>query len=115
MEEIIKSLNSGQAVTLSEQEALKVCDLINNLREEAKIGNYYKEELRSEVVRLSSLIQPEVSTELMKSITNKFSIEELKAFKKCFQTKISKSFPIKPQFIPEKSEKENTQNVEFKI
>ena len=115
MEEIIKSLSSRQAVTLNEQEALKIHDLIKNLKEKAEIGNYYKEELKSEVVRLSSLVQPEVSTELMKSITNKFSIEELKAFKKCFQSKISKSFPIKPQFVTEKSEEENLKNVEFKI
>ena len=115
MEEIIKSLNSGEAVSLSEQEALKIADLIKNLKEKAEIGGYYKEELRSEVVRLSSLVQPEVSTELMKNITNKFSIEELKAFKKCFQAKISKSLPIKPQFVTEKSEQGNFQNVEFKI
>ena len=115
MEEVIKSLSSGQAVTLNEQEALKIHDLIKNLKEKAELGNYYKEELKSEVVRLSSLVQPEVSTELMKSITNKFSIEELKAFKKCFQSKISKSFPIKPQFVTEKSEEETLKNVEFKI
>ena len=103
MEDVIKSLGSGQSVNLSETECAEILNLIKNLEEKAEIGNLYKEELKSEVVKLSAMVQPEISLSLMKSVAEKLSIEELKSFKDSFKTKLASIIPPKPQFAPEKS------------
>ncbi len=115
MEDIIKSLGSGQTVNLCETQCIKLLDLIKSLETKAEIGNFYKEELKNEVIRLSAMVQPEISLTLMKSVTEKLSIEELKSFRDSFKTKLSSIMPTKPQFTPEKSELPKNQNIQFKI
>lgn len=65
MEDVIKNLASGSAVTLSKQETAELTELIKNIKEQAKTGSFYKEELKSEMLRLSSVVQPELNPELM--------------------------------------------------
>lgn len=115
MEDIIKSLGSGQSVSLSETKCTQLFDLIKGLKEKAEIGSFYKEELKNEVVKLSAMVQPEISLSLIKNVAEKLSIEELKSFRDSFKTKLSSLIPAKPQFTPEKSELPKNQNVQFKI
>jgi hypothetical protein len=115
MEDIVKSLGSGQNITLSESESAQLFDLIKNLEEKASVGDFYKEELKSEVIKLSAIVQPEISLSLMKSVVGKLSIEELKSFKNSFKAKLSSIIPAKPQFTPEKTELPKNQNTQFKI
>lgn len=115
MEDIIKSLNSGQSISLGEHECTKLLNLIKDLEGRAEIGNFYKEELKSEVIKLSAMVQPEINLSLMKSVAAKLSIEELKLFRDSFKTKLSSIIPAKPQFAPEKSELPKNQNIQFKI
>ena len=115
MEDIIKSLGMGKTVNLSENESTKLFELIKTLKEKAEIGNFYKEELKSEVVKLSAMVQPEISISLMKCVSEKLSIDELKSFRDSFKSKLSNVIPAKPQFTPEKSELSKNQNTEFKI
>lgn len=115
MEEIVKSLSKGQSVTFDESQATKLFDILKSLKDKAEIGQQYHEELKSEVVKLSSMTQPEISIDLMKSISEKLSVEELKSLRDSFKTKLAKIMPTKPQFTPEKSESITNQNIQFKI
>ncbi len=115
MENIIKSLGSGESVTLTEKEASKILDLINNLEDKAKIGSCYKEDLKNEMLKLSAIVQPEVNMQVMKSVAEKLNIDELKSFRNFFKSKLSEVMPIKPQFSSEISQTQKIQNTQFKI
>lgn len=115
MEDVIKNLESGKSLNFSETEATKLCDLIKNLKEQAQAGNFYKEELKSEMLRLSAMVQPEISLSLMKSVAEKMTVDQLKSFRDCFKAKLATLIPSKPQFTPEKKELPKNQNTEFKI
>lgn len=115
MEDIIKSLSSGEKVTLSQTETSKLLNLISDLKEKAKIGSCYKEDLKSEVLKLSAIVQPEINSQVMKSVAEKLSIDELKSFRNFFKSKLSEIIPIKPQFSSEQSQSQKTQNTQFKI
>ena len=115
VEDIIKSLNSGESVTLSKHQSHKLFGLIESLREKAEIGNFYKEELKNEVIKLSAAVQPEVSLNLMKSVAEKLSIHELKSFRDSFKSRLSQIIPSKPQLSAETSASSPNLNTQFKI
>lgn len=115
MENIIKSLGSGESVTLTGKEASKILDLINNLEDKAKMGSCYKEDLKNEMLKLSAIVQPEVNMQVMKSVAEKLNIDELKSFRNFFKSKLSEVIPIKPQFSSEALQTQKIQNTQFKI
>ena len=115
MEDIIKSLNSGEEVTLSQKDASKLLDLIDNLKEKAKIGSCYKEDLKNEMLKLAAIVNPEINSQVMKSVAEKLNIDELKSFKNFFKSKLSEVIPIKPQFSSDPLQTQKTQNTQFKI
>ncbi len=115
VEDIIKSLNSGESITLSKEQSRKLFDLIDSLSKKAEIGNFYREELKNEVVKLSAMVQPEVSLKLMKSVAEKLDIEELKSFKDSFKSKLSHLIPSKPQLSTENTDSIKNLNTQFKI
>lgn len=115
VEDIIKSLNSGESLTLSKQQSQKLFSLIESLREKAEIGDFYKEELKSEVIKLSAAVQPEVSLNLMKSVAEKLSINELKSFRDSFKSRLSQLIPSKPQLSTENPNLSPNLNTQFKI
>ena len=115
MEEIIKNLSSGQSISFSEHEVQKLFELITSLKEKAKIGDVYQKELKQEMLKLSAMVQPEISLDLMKNVAEKLSIEELKSFRDSFKIKVSNIIPPKPQFATEQLEISGNRNVQFKI
>lgn len=115
MEEIVKALFSKDMDKISSKEVGEIQKALQALREKAKIGEIYREELKEEVVRLSAAVQPELEVGVMKSICEKVSVEELKSLKKAFKDKLSKILPAKPQFTPEKTDLPGNENTQFKI
>jgi len=115
VEDVIKTLSKGKSVSFSESQATELFNIITKLKDKAEIGKVYQEELKSEVIKLSAMVQPEMNLNLMKSISEKLSIDELKLLKDSFKSKLAKIFPAKPQFTPEKTEIEKNQNSQFKI
>ena len=114
MEETLKMLFSSEMEKISKKEVGEIQKALQSLREKATIGERYREELKSEVLRLSAALQPELEIGVMKSICEKVSVEELKSLKKAFKTKLSKILPAKPQFSPEKPELSGSENTQFK-
>lgn len=115
VETVLKSLDSGESITLNAQDCTKIANLIKNLQVQAKCGEMYQEELKSEVVRLCGIAQPEIKTDLIKSIADKLEIEELKSLKSAFKSGLKSIISNAPQILPEISEKSDIQNSSFKI
>ncbi len=115
LEEIMKSLGFKGYGKMSEEETNKLCLTLKSLKEKAKVGEIYHEELKNEVVKLSGIIQPELELSVIKGICEKISFDELKSLRKAFKSKLSQIIPAKPQFTPEKEENSIGQNLQFKI
>ncbi len=115
MNDIIKSLKNGEAVSISAQQAQELSRLINELERLASEGKEYYNDLKREVMRLCALTQPEINSEVMDSVTSKMDISELKAFKKAFEMKSEELLPAKPQLASLKKEKLNHKNKDFKM
>ncbi|MGN0452770.1 MAG: hypothetical protein ACI4GZ_03105 [Ruminococcus sp.] len=115
MNEIIKSLNVGDAVTLSVEDAKKLSEYIGELEHKAHLGEQYKDELSQEVLRLSSITEPLISRKTMETVLAKLSISELKEFLSAYREKAEKSLMPKPQLSVAKSSQKTVGNTEFKI
>lgn len=115
MEDIIKKLNSAEECLINKNEAIKLAEFIESLKQQAQDGKVYREELRKEVVRLCSIAQPELNNKIMDNLTVKMSIDELKAFKKAFIAKTNEIIPPKPQLFVNQKEKLSKQNIDYKM
>jgi len=115
MEEIIKSLGGGEDVNLSAKECEKLTKMIKGLEEKASERDSYIEEIRSDVLKMSKILEPDIGEDLIKSALENLSLTELQSLKKAFKSKISKSTPSAPQFAPEKPDLPIQKNTQFKI
>lgn len=84
MTDILKSLQTGNDVTLSQAEAEKLYFYIDELKKDAEIGKAYKEDMKREIVRLSAVIFPEISGDVMMKLADGMDFETLKAFKSAY-------------------------------
>ncbi len=116
MNAIIKEMSLGKEVLLNSKESIKFFNFISELKEEAEQGKIYKEDLRKEVLRLYLICQPNLDTSIVKSVAQKMTLKELKAFKKSFENQDKLSVK-KPQLSSQKISNQKTlkQNTEFKI
>lgn len=115
MNDIIKSIKNGEAVTITAEQSQKLAELIDELERLAKEGKEYYNDLKREVMRLCAITQPEINSEVMNSVASKMSVAELKAFKKAFEIKSEEILPAKPQLTPLKRDKMTQKNKDFKI
>ena len=97
MEEITNFINKNQN-NFKDIKSHEVFDMLKKLKEKAELGDIYYQDLKNEVIKLSSVVQPDVNLMIMKSITEKLSIEELKSFRDSFKSRLAKMVPAKPQF-----------------
>ena len=115
MENILKSLQNKEEVTLSSSDSENLYELIKSLKQEAEDGKQYKEDLKREVIRLCAGSESGICIETMKSVADKMDISELKSFKNAFEKKSLEYNVFKPQLLPKKTEKKKNTNTEFKI
>ena len=97
VENIIKKMEEGCPVNLDSAKSKEMYKILKDLKEKAKIGQEYFNELKSEVVRLSKIAQPEIEARVMESVVEKMSLEELKSFKEAYKKKSTKESAVKPQ------------------
>lgn len=115
MDNIIEEFIKGNASFISEDEAGEFRKELKILRDKALIGDVYSSELKREVIKLSAIVQPEVNSEVMKSVADKMSVEELKSFRDSFKSKAAGIFPPNPQLNSVNPKAENKVNTQFKI
>ena len=119
MEDIMKSLAIGEEITLHDDQVRKLYNFISELKEKAQDGEIYRKDLKKEVVRLCSIAQPDIESEIMGTVADKMTLEELKSFKKSFEAGASNIIPQKPQLMSNKNLSEKvkgeSKNTQFKI
>lgn len=115
MNDILKSIKNGEAVSISANQAQEFSRLFCELERLASEGKEYFNDLKREVLRLCALTHPEINCEVMDSVASKMNLVELKAFKKAFETKFDEVLPAKPQLTPLKKESVLQKNNDFKM
>lgn len=106
MQDIIKTISSGENVTLTKSEADRLYSYIENLEGEAAIGEEYKKALSKEVVDLFKSAFPDMDAKLFSSVTAVMTTKELLGFRDGMKKSNAKS-KIKPQLAAEANKKTN--------
>ena len=115
MNNLIKSIKNGEAVSITAEQSKQLSTLLAELERLASEGKEYFNNLKREVIRLCALTQPEINSEIMDSVSSKMSLAELKAFKKAFELKSDELLPAKPQLTPFKKDFVSKKNNDFKM
>lgn len=103
---VLKALGSGGEVVLSNSEAGNLKRHIEELSRLAEDGRAYAAELRKQVLRLYSQIQPSLSPAVLQQVTEKMTVEELKAFVQAGRQTLDGRINLTPQ-LAAKDKKEN--------
>lgn len=111
----VNILRESDEIVLKESDCRHLSQVLGELLEDAKWGREYKSSMRSKFVRLSAVVQPEISAETAESLCEKLSIAELKEFIGAYEKQADKIFPCKPQLFCNKDKKQNTKNSAFEI
>ena len=91
-------------------QAKKMYDFMKELKSLSVDGLAYKEELRNEVIKLSLRVFPQLKSSTINELSKTMTIEQLKAFKLAYLSKINESNMTTPQlFVDEGSQSNNTQ------
>lgn len=115
LDQIINMLKSGTPLNLSKEQALNFYEFIKGLEEKAQVGENCVKELRDEVVRLCSIAQPEININIMRSVTGKMSVEELKTFRESYRKKAFEVIPASLQLESSNTNKDKPTNSQFRI
>ena len=115
MNNIIKSLSVGDAVTLCAEDAKRLFDYIEETEKKAAYGEEYRKSLTDEVLRLSVLTQPQISRKTMENAVKGLSLSEIREFIEALGEKSEKKFSPKCQLAPSKDNALKEGNKEFRI
>lgn len=115
MQDILKSIESCESVTLCDQDCRRLKDYIDSLKKQAADGAVYRNALISDVLRYSAIVQPDISVKTMKSVAEALSVEELREFKRAYKKAANGADDVKPQLFVDKSKAKTESNTEFKI
>ncbi len=117
MEKILKNLEMEKGFQLSDEDCRKLMDYIGNLKQLAKDGVYYRDSLVGEVLRLSAVVQPEISRDTMESVVKPMTVAQLREFKTAFEKQKNESYAGTVQLYSEKNNKnkKTDSNGQFRI
>lgn len=115
MEKIIKKLENGEAVTLTEADAKAIYERLEELERLAGEGKAYREQLCREVVRLCGLCEPGLAGGVVESVAKKMTISELQGFKKAFSQRANEVLPPRPQLASLRNSAMGEGFEEFKV
>lgn len=106
MQDIIKTIASGDKLTLTKSEADKLYSYIEDLEDKAALGEEYKQKLSKEVVDLFKFAFPDMDVKLFSSVTAVMTTKELLGFRDGMKKNNAKS-KIKPQLAAEANKRTN--------
>lgn len=107
--------SQGGDLVLSKEAAVQLKSHLDSLEEQAQFGYRYREKMEQTVLKLSRLVQPEVSAPVMERLVSSASLSDLESLQKAYQKKADAMLPLKPQLWREPKESESGDNLEFKI
>ena len=115
MTDILKSIEKNEPVTLTKADSEHLREYIKGLKKQAADGAFYRNSLIGDVMKYSSISEPEISRGTMENIVKALSVEELSELKKVYKNKAQKKLPPVVQLFPKNSETKPDKNTEFKI
>lgn len=115
MNTIIKSLCTGDSVTLCVEDSKRLYEYIRKLESESAQAKEYREQLKAQVLKLSASAVPEICEKTMAASLEGLSASQLREFLEGFKNKVSKKLLSKPQTAPEKNAVKTDGNKEFRI
>lgn len=113
--ELLKSFETKKdSFIVSKKQADDLLQYITTLNKTADLGKQYKEDLITEVKRLSFLCNENISADIMNSVLEKMDILELKEFKKVYSQKVQED-NISIQLMPNEKNQPNQSTNYFKL
>ena len=101
MEQIQKSLQSGQSVTLTAAQAGELSKHMERLEVLAESGRQYRESVSKSIVRLCALSQTGIPSEVMSRAAKSMELDDLILLEKSLKQKAADAMPMRPQLIQE--------------
>ena len=86
LDSVFKKLETPGELTLSEQDKNKLCSYIDRLKSLCADGEDYRQELKSDVIKLNAL-NGGIDHGVMAAVVDRMTIAELKAFKSAYSRK----------------------------
>jgi hypothetical protein len=114
MNDIFKELSSGNAVTLTCDQSEALFNTFLELKEKAVMGEVYVKDLKQEIVKFVSMVDPTISS-VMRNTVDKLSVDDLKTFRDFYKTKYSGMIPMSPQLGVGKKDVLPSDHTQFKI
>ena len=104
-----------KACALSGTQVEQLRGYLENLEQRARVGDEYQANLRKEVVRLSGMLQPDVTLSVMDGVAKRMTLGELKAFHKAYSQMAEERFPAMPQLTRTEERREPEGDRPFQI
>lgn len=108
-------LSKSQELYLEKDDCKALLSFIKTLEKDAFFGRQYKADLCKSFLKLSAIVQPEISADTTKNIAEKLSVEQLKEFISVYEKKAQEVLPVKPQLFVNRKNETNNNNKAFEI
>lgn len=113
--ELSKLFEQKHETVLSKDELDSLKKQYEELESLAEAGKIYAESLRRDIVKLASLAEPSMPSQVVEAMTEKLSIAGLSELQKSFGKIAARSYPVSPQLGGRTQAAENAVNSQFKI
>lgn len=104
-----------EGLRLTADEVCRLREQLAGLAEKAAWGESYRAALEGDVLRYSSILQPEVPRDVMKAAVEKLGLDQLSRLGKAYEEMARRTMPLKPQLAPERQEYRENGNGEYLI
>lgn len=106
---------AGEKVSLSAEEAHLLSAKLEELEEQARWGQSYREALQADILKYSGLLQPEVPGDVMKAAVESLSLSQLSQLGTAYAAMAQKVMPLRPQLAPEVKKSREEANGAYRI
>ena len=114
-QDILKSIEKSEEVTLSKEECAELYNAVKQLREKAKDGEEYRNSLVKSAIALSAVVFPEIGAEGFGEICKSLSVENLKMLNSALEKKKTASLPCGCQTLEPTEKYSDEANSSFVI
>lgn len=117
LEDIVKSLESSEAQSLTKAESNLLKEHISLLEKSASWGDKYRESMLESILKYSSLTQPDMPREVLKSAISELDMGELIDMNEAYSKSAKKLFPLELQLkkLEEKQKLGEVENLVYNI
>ena len=114
-EKAFDMLKNAQELCFDKEDCKSLLAFIKAMEKDAFFGRQYKADLCKSFIKLSAIVQPEISADTTKNIAEKLSVEQLKEFISVYEKKAQDVLPVRPQLFTDNKNQLNNNNKAFEI